>query len=855
MELQYQKSNDSWGISAQSATNQLVFSGTFDANRINAEKNKQIIHKIVSFILWAITFLGLISLLLEFANAFKTQNLLFLFDVNLYNLIISFAIFCSIYIWARAKQKNLNEQITPNTKNPIDVYQLFTDQTKNIWDNTLNIAKKKGREPSCQDVFESLLVNKSMDLAFLRLGITPRQLLPLLNNSQPDQSSDYLLSIPFAAAAKTLELHATSIQPIMILSALLAVLPQDHIIQNIFFNLNISTSDINLLSSWITSLNSLSQNWDIFKKLAKFKPDNEINIGLTSVPTPYLDKFSTDLTRQAKYGSLPPTVGRNKDLQNILKLLGETTGNLLIKGATGSGRTTLINELAFKMASEQVPQSLQDQRLVKLEISSILGTVGKSEAVLNECLAEAAKSGNIVLVMEEVQSLAKTKTSQGLSLLEFVIDFLSQSGIRVIATTTLEDYTENLQKLLNFDQTFPNYELEELNKDQLLLACAIRASLLESQYHCFFELKAIVQAFDLTEQYIQNLSQPQKTIAVLVEAASKAKTKGKKYQRITPEQISEIISTKTHIPSQTFSETEADKLLKLESELAKSVVGQKAAVTAVAEGLRRARSGLALSSRPLASFLFLGPTGVGKTELAKTIASVYFGKPEYLLRLDMSEYSGSDALTKLLGNTNGPDSPMVSHIKNYPFCLLLLDEFEKATSEVHNIFLQILDDGRLTSTSGETLKLNNTMVIATSNAGTSEIQEGIKLGNSTEQIKTTLMNTTLQKIFRPELLNRFDGVIVFSPLSRDEVKQVTDLQLEYLRTQLLQKGIKLKFTQAVIAQISQNAFDPLLGARPIRRYIQDNVESFISKLILSKKLVRGTSVTVDFTNGSYALKN
>ncbi len=853
-ELQFQKSADAWGLTA----NNMTFSGVFDKTRINKELGRQFIYKIVTIVLWAVVGFALLAFAWQIFTVSKSQNFSALLGHNFYNLVISIGILAGLYQWARVKQKGLlasTQSLKPNQV--LDIYSIFTDSSKEIWNKSLSIAEKNGRQTvTCLDIFSSLLKHPAMDIVFLRLGISPQDLSASLESKQPIGETDELEKLPFIAANKTLELQQTSVDPVIILDALIEILPHNHIVQNLFFNLNISPEDISLMAAWMTNLSSLSTSWQVFKKLARFKPDNEINKGLTSIPTPYLDKFSSDITSQAKHGALTLTTGRSEDLQSLLKLLGERSGNVVIKGATGTGRTTLINELAFKMAAEEVPLALEDQRLVKLELSGIIGNTGRAETVLTGCLDEAGRSGNIVLVMEEVQNLAKAKSSQGLSLLELVTDYLSQSNLRVLATTTIEDYTSALQKTSNFDQVFQQYELKELTHKQLLVACCVRASLLEGQYHCFFQLKAVEQAFELSDKYVQNLSQPQKTIAVLVEAASQAKSAGgKKYQIITAERIAKIVSTKTHIPTATFSDNEAKKLLKLETELAKNVIGQKAAVAAVSEGLRRARSGLSSGNRPLASFLFLGPTGVGKTELAKTLAAVYFGKPEYLLRLDMSEYSGPDALTKLLGNPNGgSDSPIISHIKNYPFCLLLLDEFEKAAPEVHNIFLQILDDGRLTSAAGETLKLANTMVIATSNAGTLEIQEGIKSGKSPEEIKTILMKTTLQQTFRPELLNRFDGVIVFSPLSRDEVKQVTDLQLEYLRSQLLEKGIKIKFSAAVITQISQNAFDPLLGARPIRRYIQDNVEGFISKLILSQQLARGSNVTVDFKDGNYLIK-
>ncbi|HVY67655.1 MAG TPA: AAA family ATPase, partial [Patescibacteria group bacterium] len=348
---------------------------------------------------------------------------------------------------------------------------------------------------------------------------------------------------------------------------------------------------------------------------------------------------------------------------------------------------------------------------------------------------------------------------------------------------------------------------------------------------------------------------PQRAIAVLAEAARRAKMSADKYKVISAGAVQKIVSEKAHVPAESLGENEAQKLLGLESELQKFVVGQVQAVRAVSEALRRARSGLASAARPLASFLFLGPTGVGKTELAKTLAAVYFGEEKYLLRLDMSEFRGPDGLAKLLGAESARlDTPLIKHLKNYPFCLLLLDEFEKASPEVWNIFLQILEDGRLTTAKGETLDLTHAMVIATSNAGTRDIQEGLRSGQALDQIQNQLFNNILTGIFPPELLNRFDGIVLFTPLSQPEVKQIALLQLQHLASQLKDKGIKIGFTENVVSDIAAKAFDPLLGARPIRRYIQDHLESFVAKMILSKKLSRGSEITIDIKDGELAIK-
>jgi ATP-dependent Clp protease ATP-binding subunit ClpC len=866
LKFNYKKGVGPWKIYGESEGLVATFSGDFNINRINNERLVGILGKTLSFCLWILILLATLSLGWETVIAAKLRTFSIFFEHNPYNLIFWIGTFAALYEWARLKQKELDEkavnifELGGKKKSTVDIYKLFNSEAKNIWNTAFLLASAhKQQTVNGIDIFLSLLQNSNIKMAFMRLGVRSMDIETFLENflklKQPVDDSEVCEKLPFVAFAEAVNLHNKSIDPYMLLCALVRTLPENHIIQDIFFNLDVSLEDLEILTTWLFNVNLLVDDLHLFKQLAKSKSDNEINTGLTSVPTPYLDHFSSDLTSQAKRGTLPIALGRGADLHNLFGLLEQENGNVVIKGPEGTGRTTLVNELAFKMASEQVPPSLQDKRLVRLELSAIVGNANKAEMVLINCLNEAASSGNIILVLEDLHAVAKIQSSQGLTLLEVLVDFLSEVNIRAIATTTIEDYTEYLQKSANFERIFTSYELQQLSRSQNLLACCIKASLLESQYKCFFEYKAIEQAYELTNVYIKNTNQPQKTINVLVEAATEVKGKSNKYTAVTKEIIQAVISRKTHIPTENFSEGEAQKLLNLETEIGKYVIGQDQAVKATAEGLRRARSGLASGNRPLASFLFLGPTGVGKTELAKTLANVYFGKEEYLLRLDMSEYSGSDAVTKIIGNqTSKTDTILINHLKNYPFCLLLLDEFEKASSEVHNLFLQILDDGRLTTGAGKTLDLTNVLIIATSNAGTLDIQEGLEAHKTIDQIKAELFNTQLLKIFRPELLNRFDGVIVFTPLSEKEIEKITYLQLEYLRQQLRNKGIKLEFTEAVIADIGKNAYNPLLGARPIRRYIQDHLEGFIAKLILSKQLSRGSNMQIDLQNGDLVLK-
>jgi len=890
LDLDYiQTPKQDWPVSARAGKMTFVFSGHLETERIGRERLHNLLENLVNVLLWSLLFLGLLGLAFESYLGYQAwgikyvTELKFLFTSSAYTLVFWISAVTDLYLWARRAQQNLDSQDTdltaleartwqPKAEETVDVYELFNPEAKKAWNNALKFAQKRQQNSvrllmegdqksklkiTASDLLLSLLENKSVDALFFRIGVNIKDVGQVVKNysllaGEKNAPLENYAQIPFSALQEAIKLHNKTIDPLMLLCALPACLDEEHIIQAIFLNINLNQEKLENIASWIFNLRLLSEDLELFKKLSRFKPDNDINTGLTSVPTIFLDRYGQDMTLAAKYGRLPVALGRTTDLKEIFKLATAGTGNIVVKGDVGSGRTTLINELAYKMASEQVPAIYQDKRLVKLEISGILGSGQKTESLFVQTLKEAVFSGNIILVIEDIHELAKTHSESGLSLLDILVNFLQGHHLTVIATTSVGEYSDYLHDASNFEQVFNPYELRHLSRNEILLAACIRASLLEAHNDCLFKYQAIEQAVDLSDVYIHGQNQPQKAIAILVEAASRAKQAPHKI--VSETLIQQIISEKTHIPTDTLKEDETEKLLHLEELMGRRVIGQNAAVTAVAEGLRRARSGLASGSRPLASFLFLGPTGVGKTEVARTLADIYFGESKFLLRLDMSEFRGPDGMDKLLGHTDSTlDTPIVKHIKNYPFCLLLLDEFEKASPEITNLFLQILEDGRLTSGKGEVLDLTHTLIIATSNAGSADIQDGIKQGLSLDQIKTRLFNQTLNKYFPPELLNRFDAVVVFSTLNQDEVEQVSLLQLQTLQHDLLQKGIKATFTLNVVRDVAQNAFDPSLGARPIRRYIQDHLEGFVAKLLLQKKLKRGSVVTIDFVDGEYRL--
>lgn len=862
-EFQYEPTNEpGWPLRAVSEGVHFVFSGSFSALRISKERSGQALDKVTTIIAWIITAIGGVALgYSAYKLGYIESNIWFLFGHHIYNLFAWIGGLSGLFLWARsvhtASEYEVTRVLSPvvvqgwaRRGSPVNVYALFTRGAKESWNGALGIAGKYGStHVTTVHIFLSLLTHPTIKLVFYRFGVKPETLIPPLENylktATNDDESDFVNILPFVALQEALKMRNRSVDPLMLLCGLATALPDNHPVQKIFFDLDLTYEKLEAIAAWIFNIDLLVADDKIFRKLARHKSDSGINKGLTAVPTPYLDQFSQDLTIAAKYHRLPRALGRDEDLDKVLELFGQGK-NVVVKGGVGTGRKTVVNDLAYRMASEQVPRFFQDKRLIKLELAGVLGSKVPPEQALVNIFREAEHSGNIVFAVEDIHQLVKAVGNQGLSILEVLLSHLENSPIPIVATTTPEEYQTSLRSIARFDELFATHELSPLTTQAVLVAASVRASQLEAATGAFFLFQAVEEAVQLTDQYFKDTGQPEKTIEILKEAAQHVRNASKDKKLITPQLIQEIVAEKTHVPTATFSQTEADKLLHLEDEIGQRVIGQREAVVAVSEGLRRARSGLTGGERPIASFLFVGPTGVGKTELAKTLARVYFGDERYLLRLDMSEYEGSDGMRKMLGIAGaGNTTPFITHLKTYPFSLFLLDELEKASPDVLNLFLQVLDDGRITTAEGQTLDLTHTMIIGTSNAGTPEIQAGLREGKTLDQIKPVLMEQILIKYYRPEFLNRFDGVILFTPLRPEEVQQITKLQLAGLAKQLLDKKIKIQFTDAAVLKIATDAFDPLLGGRPIRRYIQDHVESVIAKLLLSHQLDRGGEITLD----------
>lgn len=552
-----------------------------------------------------------------------------------------------------------------------------------------------------------------------------------------------------------------------------------------------------------------------------------------------LDRYSVDLTRQ----TLPSAHINFPMLDKIAKVLSRPQdNNVLLIGEPGVGRHTTLNMLSSAIQKRLLP-ALAGKKVVLLNSILLVGSgqdISQSKNALQEIIAEAGHAGNIIMAIDQ---LDKIVGNEKVDLSEVLIKNLNPQ-LPVIAIASLDDFNQYIRTNAALLKLFEKIDIEESTPEQTL-AILIEKSF--EEYHSVgiqSYLSSIVEIIRGSSKLLGERKQPEKSIIFFNDIIGDSKQN--KLKLITPEQVEKVLSTLTPIPVGQISKGESQILKNLEAILHERIIGQDEAVVQISKSLRRARAELDDSDRPIGSFLFLGPTGVGKTETAKVLAHTYFGTSKNMIRLDMSEYQDSDAVKKLIGDApSKTPGILTSQIRQNPFSILLLDEFEKANTAANNLFLQILDEGFATDAMGKKVSFSNCIIIATSNAGAEFIREDAVKG--VETTSKQLINHVLEKgLFSPELINRFDAVIVYHPLTQDEIIKITMLMLKTLSQKLKEtKNITLEITPELVQKIAGASFEPEYGARPIRRFIQDNIEDEIAKLIIDEAVKNGETIRAE----------
>lgn len=641
-------------------------------------------------------------------------------------------------------------------------------------------------------------------------------------------------------------------QPLVDTTELLVVIARTHSnIAEKLYDLEVDLPVLRNVVAWINFQKQFRRDFERHRASASRKPKSHMNRAMTARPTPFLDQIGRDLTHAARNGAFFPLVGRHDEVERVLHVFEEGMGNVLLMGDAGVGKSAVVEGLADLMASEDVPDVIQDMRLVELNIGGLFGSGGNVESAMTTLINEMLAAGNIVLFIDDLSNLlgAGSTASRTMDAAMVLAQELTRGRIRVIATTTRQHYLRYLQNEDAFMRRFQIVEIPEMDDNAAIQTVEAHSTIFEHRHQVLFSYQAVAAAVKLSRRYLHDRFLPDKAMRVAEEAAVNVANAAGTRKLVTADDVAAVISRETHVPVSHVTRDEQQLLLHLEGAMHERMIGQDDAVRMVAESLRRARTELRDERRPIVNLLFLGPTGVGKTELAKTTADVYFGSETHMIRLDMSEYQQQSSINRLIGAPPGYSSSegggqLTDAVRQHPFALVLLDEFEKAHPEILNLFLQVMDDGRLSDSQGREVDFTNAMIIATSNAGTSQIQDGIRAGLSLEQIRENLLERELKAVFRPELLNRFDGVIVFKPLEMEEVVKIAGLMFERVARQMEGKGIILRADPESLRELAQAGFDPTLGARPLRRVIQDTVDGGLARMLLEGKIARRDVVTL-----------
>jgi ATP-dependent Clp protease ATP-binding subunit ClpC len=586
-----------------------------------------------------------------------------------------------------------------------------------------------------------------------------------------------------------------------------------------------------------------------------------------------IEKYGTDLTEEAKKGKLDPITGRDKEIDRLFHiLLRRTKNNPIIIGEAGVGKTAIVEGVAQAIVDGKAPKDLHDKRIIQLDLSSLVAGAshrGEFEERLKGVISEAMNSnGQIILFIDEIHTLIGTGDQDGaLDASNIIKPYLARGQLQLIGTTTTMEYRKHFEKDKAFERRFQPILAEEPSEEVAIEMLKVLKPKYEKFHKVVISDEAITAAVKLSKKYIGERYLPDKGVDLLDEAAADVKLKNSEGKRgdnqVVKADIEQVVSAWTGIPITKLTEDESQKLLKLEDKIHERLIDQQEAVTAVSEAVRRGRIGLAPANRPIASFIFLGPTGVGKTELAKTLAELMFGRDDALVRLDMSEYMEKHEVAKLIGAPPGyvgyeEGGQLTEAVRTKPYSIVLLDEVEKAHPDVFNILLQLLEDGRLTDNKGNTISFKNTIVICTSNIGSALIQQHLIQKNPTatpptpEQEAqnfaelTQLVTGELRKFFRPELLNRFDDVVIFKPLRREDMMQIAKLGIAKTGKLLKEQGYDLDITEAALMELSIEGYDPLYGARPLRRLIQVAIENPVALQIISKAFAPGDVILIDY---------
>jgi len=575
-----------------------------------------------------------------------------------------------------------------------------------------------------------------------------------------------------------------------------------------------------------------------------------MNRAWTARPTPNLDRYSTDFTDLAREEQVGFLIGHTIEYDRMVDVLSQISKpNVMLVGEPGSGKEAMINHLAYELIKDKTPSSLFDKRLVSLSIGNLISGASAEEVSsrVNKIIEEIISSGNIILYIPDIHNLSKTSGQEYLNAADILVPIITSDAFPVVGATYPKEFKSMIETKSDFSNAFEVIRVNEISEDEAIKLLTYDSVILENQYKVIISFGAIKQAVILAHKYFRQKLLPASAEELLKESLADASQKDDRL--LQADDIISIAERKTNVPIHQTTKQEAKKLLNLESIIHEKLIDQEEAVKSVSQALREYRSGLSRKGGPIAVFLFVGPTGVGKTELAKILSKIQFGSENMMLRFDMSEYQDKQSIARFIGSADGKIAgSLTESVIQKPYCLILLDEFEKAHPDILNLFLQVFDDGRLTDNLGRTIDFTNTIIIATSNAHSEFIKTHIEAHTAMNIISEELKKK-LTDYFKPELLNRFSDIITFKTLSHADIETITKLQLKDLSQTVSEvQGINLVFEDDAVKKIAELGYDPVFGARPLRGVISDRIRGPLAEKILKGEIIKGGNIKVVLEN-------
>ncbi len=771
-------------------------------------------------------------------------------------------LFLQVHLFSqlKLKQQKTSLSLGEALKNP-DAYNLaeFLDAPSlAVADGAMTISKKMRLAAVSSEALLWACLKDSPDAkkVFFRLGIDIKKVLADLKNYLEKQRRPEVLPLEFSksfqsAIQEALKVtHDRGSERVGLKELLVALSHTDAFFEKLLVDADLKEKDIENLAWWLQTLEAKENHRKAFWTKDRLAELGSLGRDFASGFTVNLDRYSTDWSRRKNLAGMAQPIGHKKEVDELEVILTRPhQNNALIVGEPGVGRKSIVRALAQRSHREENALQLHDKRIVELNLVSLASQVQSAEVLettLDDIFHEVLTAGNVILVIDELENFVEQKTQKpgAIDISVILSKYLPMPNFHCVGITTFAGLHNNLEKNPAFLAQFKKIEVVEISEAETIMVLQDVSSALEKKYNMFVLYPSIREIVNLTGRYLPNQPFPKKAIETLEEAFSYVASLKEKI--IMPHHIASIISSATQIPMGKMEFKEKQVLLNLESAIHQRIIGQDEAVSEVSIAMRRSRSGLSSKKRPMGVFLFLGPTGVGKTETAKALAEIYFGGEDKMIRLDMSEFQSVSDIGRLIGQVSPVEEQglLTTPVRENPFSLVLLDEIEKAHPNILNLFLQVFDEGYITDGQGRKVVFTNTIIICTSNAGADMIFAQAESGKKID--KGAVFDTLFSKgIFKPELVNRFDAAVLFNVLTKENLMQIAQLMLSGTQKNLKEKGIDFIITEDLKEKIIGLSYKPEYGARQLRRVIQDSVENTVAQALLSDSIVKGDRIQID----------